>query len=299
VPPSPTEQTAPTGTIHDIGYRPYSGPRGGHAAITWSLYLTGLRNVFGLGRSGRSKILPFALLALNVVPALIVVGVVTLTHAPKMPLAFAGYATTTSVLFATFAAAQGPVLFSRDLRHGTIALYLARPLSATAYVLARWGALATGIFAFVMAPVVVMYVGALLASLGIGEQTRHLLGTALVTALLAGMLASLASLFSAVALRRGFAVVGTIGTVLFGYGVVAVIQGIAHDEHRSRIGEVAGLAHPLTLYAGDATVLTDASAAITPPTGTAMQLLYLVVSVLFALGGLGLLVLRYRRLATR
>ena len=299
MPPSPTEPTTPAGVIHDIGYRPYTGPRGGHAAIAWSLYLTGLRNVFGLGRSGRSKILPFALLALNLVPALIIVGVVTLTHAPKMPIAFAGYASTTSVLFATFAAAQGPVLFSRDLRHGTISLYLARPLSATAYVLARWGALATGVFAFVMAPVLVMYAGALLASLGIGEQTRHLLGAAVVTALLASMLASLAGLFSALALRRGFAVVGTIGTILFGYGVVAVIQGISHDQDRPRIGELAGLVHPLTLYAGDAGVLSDASAAITPPTGTPMELLYFLVSVLFALGGLGLLVLRYRRLATR
>ncbi|WP_426246951.1 ABC transporter permease [Nocardioides sp. LHG3406-4] len=297
MPPSRTD--GPTGVIHDIGYRPYSGPRGGHAAIAWSLYATGLRNVFGLGRSGKSKILPFALLALNILPALIIVGVVTLTGLTELPLAYPEYAATTTILLGTFAAAQGPILFSRDLRHGTISLYLARPLSATAYALARWGALATGIFLFVMAPLLVMYVGALLASMDAGEQTGDFLTATVVTVLLAGMLASVAGLFSAIALRRGFAVVGTIGTILFGYGVIAAIQGISFDQDQHRVGEIAGLFHPMTLYAGDVAALTDSDSAITPPTGTGMELLYILVSVVLALGGLALLLLRYRRLATR
>ncbi|WP_295660681.1 ABC transporter permease [uncultured Nocardioides sp.] len=287
------------GVIHDIGYRPYAGPRGGHGAIARSLYLTGVRNVFGLGRSGKSKILPFALLALNVLPAVIIVGVVTFIGLSSLPLAYPEYAATTTILLGTFAAAQGPILFSRDLRHGTISLYLARPLSATAYALARWGALATGIFAFVMAPILVMYLGALLAQMDAGEQTTDFLAATLVSLLLAGMLASVSGLFSAIALRRGFAVVGTIGTILFGYGVVAVIQGISLEQDQERVGEIAGLFHPMTLYAGLVNVLTDADNAITPPTGAAMEVLYVVVSVLLALGGLGLLLLRYRRLATR
>lgn len=300
MPSSPTEPTGrPSGVIHDIGYRPYSGPRGGHGAIAWSLYVTGLRNVFGLGRSGRSKILPFALLALNLLPAVIIVGVATFIGLNSLPLAYPEYAATTTILLGTFAAAQGPILFSRDLRHGTISLYLARPLSATAYALARWGALVTGIFLFVMAPIIMMYAGALLASMDAGEQTRDFLAATLVTVLLAGMLASVSGLFSAIALRRGFAIVGTIGTILFGYGVVAVIQGISFDQDQKRVGEIAGLFHPMTLYAGDVAVFTDADTAITPPTGTGMDVLYVVVSLLLALGGLGMLLWRYRRLATR
>ncbi len=300
MPSSPTEPTGrPSGVIHDIGYRPYSGPRGGHGAIAWSLYVTGLRNVFGLGRSGRSKILPFALLALNLLPAVIIVGVATFIGLNSLPLAYPEYAATTTILLGTFAAAQGPILFSRDLRHGTISLYLARPLSATAYALARWGALVTGIFLFVMAPIIMMYAGALLASMDAGEQTRDFLAATLVTVLLAGMLASVSGLFSAIALRRGFAIVGTIGTILFGYGVVAVIQGISFDQDQKRVGEIAGLFHPMTLYAGDVAVFTDADTAIIPPTGTGMDVLYVVVSLLLALGGLGMLLWRYRRLATR
>ena len=40
--------------IHDLGYRPYTGPRLGAGAIARALTLTGFRNAFGLGRSGRS-----------------------------------------------------------------------------------------------------------------------------------------------------------------------------------------------------------------------------------------------------
>ena len=61
--------------IHDLGYRPYTGPRVGPGAIARALTLTGFRNAFGLGRSGKSKVLPFILLALNLMPAVIVGGV--------------------------------------------------------------------------------------------------------------------------------------------------------------------------------------------------------------------------------
>ena len=44
-----------TGVIHDLGYRRYDGPRDGVAIIARTLYVTGLRYAFGLGRSGKSK----------------------------------------------------------------------------------------------------------------------------------------------------------------------------------------------------------------------------------------------------
>ena len=66
----------PTGAIHDIGYRHYDGPRLGPAYVRRSLYVDTLRGAFGLGRSGRSKVMPFLLLAVLSVPA-IVMGIVT------------------------------------------------------------------------------------------------------------------------------------------------------------------------------------------------------------------------------
>ena len=72
-----------SGVIHDLGYRPYDGPRNGSGAIAWALFLSGFRNAFGLGRSGKSKVLPFLLLALNLLPAVIIVGAMTLFGARR------------------------------------------------------------------------------------------------------------------------------------------------------------------------------------------------------------------------
>ncbi len=101
--------------IHDLGYRPYTGPRLGAGAIARALTLTGFRNAFGLGRSGKSKVLPFVLLALNLMPAVIVGGVLAFAGLDELPIGYAEYASTTQVLVGIFVAAQAPVLFSRDL----------------------------------------------------------------------------------------------------------------------------------------------------------------------------------------
>ena len=50
---------AVTGTIYDIGYRHYDGPRLGRRGAIGAIVGAGLRAVFGLGRSGRSKIIPW------------------------------------------------------------------------------------------------------------------------------------------------------------------------------------------------------------------------------------------------
>ena len=53
---SPSDAAAvdgrPPGVIHDLGYRPYAGPRLGEGPVAWAFFVTGLRNSYGLGRSG-------------------------------------------------------------------------------------------------------------------------------------------------------------------------------------------------------------------------------------------------------
>ena len=107
----PTAATPAGGTvIHDLGYRPYTGPRVGPGAIARALTLTGFRNAFGLGRSGKSKVLPFMLLALNLLPAVIVGGVLAFAGLDQLPIGYAQYASTTQVLLGIFVASQAPVL---------------------------------------------------------------------------------------------------------------------------------------------------------------------------------------------
>jgi ABC-2 type transport system permease protein len=295
----PSEAT-PQGrsVIHDLGYRPYTGQRLGAGAIARSLVVTGFRNTFGLGRSGRSKVLPFVLLGLNLLPALIVGGVMAFGGLDRLPIGYAEYASTTQVLLGVFVASQAPVLFSRDLRHGTIALYLARPLRSGAYALARWASLLAATLMFLVLPIVILYAVALLTELDVSDQTREA-GIALgLAVLLALSLAGVSGVIASWSTRRGFAVVATIALLVVANGIVTVVQGISGEEGgRPVVGEVAGLFSPYSLYRGLMAAWTDADAP-TPPSSTGMELAY--VGVLVALSALcvGLLVARYRREAT-
>ena len=286
----------PRSVIHDLGYRPYTGPRLGEGAIARSLVVTGFRNAFGLGRSGKSKVLPFILLGLNLFPAIILVGVMVLVGLDELPIGYAAYASTTQVIPGIFVAAQAPVLFSRDLRHGSISLYLARPLHASTYALARWAALLLATLVFLLLPVLLLYLGALLGELDFTEQTEKAAKAALFGVLLALNLTGVAGLIASWSTRRGFAVVATIAVLLIGNGIVTAIQGISFGEDEPRIGEYAGLFSPYSLYRGAITAFADGNS-LTPPTGAGMQMAYVVVFVATSLGCRAALVWRYRRIS--
>lgn len=299
-----SEPTSPRGrddagrsVIHDLGYRPYTGPRLGSGAIARSLVLTGFRNAFGLGRSGRSKVLPFLLLGLNLLPAVIVAGVMAFVGLDRLPIGYAEYASTTQVLLGVFVASQAPVLFSRDLRHGTIALYLARPLPSAAYAVARWLSLLLATLVFLVLPVVILYAAALLTELDVSDQTREA-GVALgLAVLLALSLAGVGGIIASWSTRRGFAVVATIAFLVIANGVVTAVQGIADGEGSPRVAEVAGLFSPYSLYRGLMGAWTDADT-LAPPTGAGMVTAYVVVLVGLSAACVGALVARYRREAS-
>ena len=287
----------PRSVIHDLGYRPYTGPRLGAGAIARALTLTGFRNAFGLGRSGKSKVLPFVLLALNLMPAVIVGGVLAFAGLDELPIGYAEYASTTQVLVGIFVAAQAPVLFSRDLRHGTISLYLARPLRSSAYALSRWTSLLGATLVFLLLPILILYVVALLGELDVSEQTREAGIAVGLAVLLALSLAGLAGLIASWSTRRGFAVVATIALLVIANGIVTAVQGISSEEGRSEVGEVAGLFSPYSLYRGLMGAWTGADVP-TPPTSTGMELAYVAVFVGLSAACLAALVWRYRRVAT-
>ena len=283
--------------IHDLGYRPYTGPRLGPGAIARALALTGFRNAFGLGRSGKSKVLPFVLLALNLLPAVIVGGILAFGGLDELPIGYAEYASTTQVLLGIFVASQAPVLFSRDLRHGTISLYLARPLRSGTYALARWVSLLGATLVFLLAPLVILYAVAVLGQLDVAEQTRQLGVAVGLAVLLACSLAGVAGLIASWSTRRGFAVVATIALLVIANGIVTAVQGISSEEGRSEVGEVAGLFSPYSLYRGLLGAWTDVDMP-TPPTSTGMELAYVGVFVGISVACVAALLWRYRRVAT-
>jgi ABC-2 type transport system permease protein len=294
--------TAPGAVIHDIGYRPYAGPRLGERAVAWAFFVTGLRNCFGLGRSGRSKILPLGLLGLMLLPALILVGVLVqardLLGLDEHIVPYSTYPITTQLLISVFVAAQAPALISRDLRFRTITLYLARPARRTTYVLVRLASLTAATFLLVAAPLLLMYVGGLLADLPLGRETRLFLGSVVGALLLAACLACLAALVSALTIRRGLAVAAVIVVLLVSYTVVSTIQGISSETGHETVGEVAGMFSPYTLVNGVQVVLFDSPpATATPPTSDAMGALYLAATALTILAAVGAMLARYRKVS--
>ena len=158
------------------------------------------------------------LLSVMLLPALILVGVLVqakdVLGLDAQIVPYSIYPTTTQLLISVFVAAQAPALISRDLRFGTITLYLARPTRRATYVLVRLASLTTATFILVAAPLLLLYVGGLLAELPVGRETRLFLGALAGAIMLAACLACLAALVSALTIRRGLAVTAVIVVLL-------------------------------------------------------------------------------------
>ena len=294
MPDSPTR----TGVIHDIGYRGYPGHRESTGAQALALYVTGLRHAFGLGRSGKSKVLPFLLLGLGTAPAAIVVGVLTLTGLDQLPVSYGEYLSQIQTLICLFAAAQAPVLFSRDLRHRSIVLYLARPLSPALFALTRWASLTSAILAFTVLPTLLLFAGGGLAGLDLADEAPVFLRSLALQLLVAALLAGITGVISSWALRRGFAVVASIVALLVVAGVVVIVQEIAAYEQIATAGEVAGLFSPWQLHNGLAEAW-DAGGETTIELTGAWPLAYLATALLTIAASLALLARRFVKVGAR
>ncbi|WP_322920085.1 ABC transporter permease [Nocardioides renjunii] len=287
-----------TGVIHDLGYRHYDGQREGTGAIARTLFVTGLRHAYGLGRSGKSKVMPFLLLGMSVLPAAIVVGVVVLTGLDSLPISYADYTNQTQLLVSLFAAAQAPVLFSRDLRYRSIVLYLARPLAAPIFALMRWFSLTLAVLLFMAVPTLLLFLGAMLAGLDKSDQVTTLLKALVLQVLLAMLIAGITGLISSVSLRRGFAVVGSVMALIVLTGVINVVQNIASFEDADSASVAVGLFSPWSLFTGLANAW-DAGIETPVPVDGAWVPAYALVALLLVAGCLLGLVARFRKVGSR
>ena len=219
---STASPTARTGSIYDLGYRRYEGPRLGRAYAIRSLVVDTFRSAYGLGRGGRAKVAPIALGAIAILPAIVVVGALTIAArigiqrelAEASPISYDGYFKSIWPIIALFCAAQAPELFGRDQRHGVLALYFARALRRSDYALARLAGFDLALLALLLFPQLILFVGRVLLSTDIaaavGEDLPKIpaiLGQAVIVAGLLGGLAMAASAFSP---RRAYATAGII-----------------------------------------------------------------------------------------
>ncbi|WP_354641673.1 ABC transporter permease [Kitasatospora camelliae] len=296
--PPPTETHS--GVIHDIGYRPYTGPRLGRRYATRSLFEQSLRAAYGLGRSGKSKVLPMLVLAVVTVPALIMVAVGIMTGADKLPLDYAEYLSIFGLFPAIFTAAQAPVLMSRDLRHNTVPLYFSRPITRTDYVGAKFGAMAAALLLLMLSPLLVLYAGALLAKLPFGENTEHLLYGVVAALLYAVLYAGLGLLIAAATPRRGFGVAAIMGvltvTNILAAIVFNLIGGLGYPPPQS--AQWALLLSPGMLVEGFVNQVFDLGAFDRPgrAPGALGAVVFAVETVALVAASYGLLRRRYRNI---
>ncbi|MBD0840971.1 MULTISPECIES: ABC transporter permease [unclassified Streptomyces] len=283
--------------IHDIGYRNYDGPRLGRTYATRSLYSQSLRGAYGLGRSVKSKVLPMLLFVVMCVPAAIMVAVAVATKANDLPVDYTRYAIIMQAVISLYVASQAPQSVSRDLRFKTVPLYFSRPIETADYVRAKFAALASALFALTAAPLLVLYVGALLAELDFADQTKGFAQGLVSVALLSLLFAGIGLVIAAVTPRRGFGIAAVIAVLTISYGAVSTLQAIADAQGSTDAIAWIGLFSPVTLIDGLQTAFLGASSAfpggIGPSQGEGVVYVLLTLGLIAA--AYGLLLRRYKK----
>jgi ABC-2 type transport system permease protein len=291
---------APSGDqtrIHNIGYRNYDGPRLGRSYATRSLYSQSLRGAYGLGRSVKSKVLPMLLFVVMCVPAAIMVAVAVFTKANALPVDYTRYAIVMQAVISLYVASQAPQSVSRDLRFKTVPLYFSRPIETADYVRAKYAALASAMFILTAAPLLVLYVGALLAKLDFADQTKGFAQGLVSVTLLSLLFAGIGLVIASVTPRRGFGIAAVIAVLTISYGAVSTLQAIA--EVQNSTGSIAwiGLFSPVTLIDGVQSAFLGASSAfpggVGPTNGEGV--VYVLVTLGLIAACYGLLMRRYRK----
>lgn len=322
-----SENAAGTSVIHDIGYKPYTGPRLGHRSIVRALYVHSLRSVFGLGRGTWAKVVPVGVLAIMLLPAALNVYASSVGHV--LVLTYTHMAHSTSLFAVVFVAVAAPELVSRDLRHHTLPLYFSRPLRRADYPIAKLLALATGVLVIEVLPLLITYLGQVASSnsgSAVWSATKAVTPALLVAVMYAAAFSSFSLLIASTTGRRViatgviailFIATSAISAVLESagttYGTSAVICEqtgepldvgpcpgriikVEADPSYSTLARGGGLVDPIRLIEGTRIWALDATDGAIPdpnPLGPvyAAELAVLVAAVC---GGL---LLRYRRVS--
>ncbi len=226
-------------SIYDLGYQGYHGPRLGRPAVALGLLAQTLRAAYGIGRGGRAKIVPFLMLALAVLPAVLAVGIAALAAQAgagaaleeASPIRHDTYQNLTSTLVMLFCAAQAPELFGRDQRYGVLPLYFSRVLTRVDYTLARAGGLFLAIFVISIVPQLILTVGAVLAApdpiAGLQKDLPDVPRYVLVAAFASALLGGVSTVIAAWTPRRAYATAAIIAVFIIPPIVVALLAELA------------------------------------------------------------------------
>jgi ABC-2 type transport system permease protein len=233
-----------SGVIHDIGYQRYPGPRLGRGYAVRSLYLHSLRTAFGLGRSAKAKIFPWATAGIVALVATVLTAVRAQAGEPVM--SYPDFPTAVFLLTILFCAAAAPELVSRDLRGGVLPLYFSRPLRRTDYALAKFAALVTAVWLMLAGPLLLMFTGGVFSVHGpkaVWNEFLDFLPGVAQAGLYAVVYASLSLLVASLAGRRAVAAAVIVAVFLVTTPIVVVIGNLGGPAAQ----QLAFLASPTTM----------------------------------------------------
>ncbi|GAA2864752.1 ABC transporter permease [Streptosporangium fragile] len=288
----------PTGVIHDIGYRHYDGVRQGRGQATAALAVHSLRGIFGIGRTARSKIIPFTLVGVMLLPA--VVAIAAMALAKQHLMGYTGYAVIMQTVMAIFLASQSPYAVAPDLRFRVLPLYLSRPVTLGDYVGAKLAAMATAMFLLLAVPLTVLYIGEVIVDLPGGTRTGDYLTAMAGAVCYAVLLSCIGIAIASFTPRRGLGVAAIIAFYLLTTAVSAVLFAALEAMGNDETAAWAWLINPFLLV--DAAVQVGlfgaASMASTAyPSGGGP--VAGVIMILLIAGSVAALIARYRRAASR
>ena len=285
------------GTIYDIGYRRYEGPRLGRGGAVGAVVGAGVRAVFGFGRSGRSKIIPWGAVILAVMPAVVAVAIRVLAGEIIPDIyGYDNYLWQIGGLFGIFLAAQAPELVVNDIRYRVLPLYFSRPMSRFDYVGSKLAALALGLLSLTLAPLLILFLGRVLSAedvpAALGDEIASLPAIVGSGVMHAVVLASLGLAICSLAARRAYAA----GAVLAVFLVGGVISEILREAGGS-FDDWAPFLNPLSIIDGARQWLFGGEVAQSPVGASGVPLpVYGLATVLLTLGSWAVLLLRYRRI---
>jgi ABC-2 type transport system permease protein len=294
-----------TGVIHDIGYRSYTGPRLGRAAIVRALTWHSLRAAFGLRRGIKAVIIPVITFVIMCLPAVVNAAAVALSSNHQRQVPYDTYVPGLRILvLVVFLAAQAPELVSRDLRSRTLPLYFARPIARTDYPVAKLVAFFLACLIMVDVPLLLLYLGTVTQVHGgsaVWTQTRELLPGLALGVAWAAVLSALGLLLASFSGRRAYAT-GAVAVYLFlTWSLAGLLTHIGQNSFGPRavgapsaLAQLAGLISPFTVLDGVRQWLGGTTVGQIPDPGSYGPAYGLMFVLLLAIG-VGGLILRYRK----
>ena len=231
------------GTVFDIGYQNYEGPREGRFRARYAVYKDGIKIALGLGRGSRAKVLPWMFIGVLVLMgAGMAFAAITIDQlagdgtAESVGLpSHSDYYGIASIIMFIFASISAPELLCPDRRDGVINLYLVRPITGSDYIAARWLSCITIMLAVAWLPHVILFIGLTLGASDAVESLKDnwtdipkFLGAGAAIAAYSGTIAMTVAGFTT---RRAYASVFMVGlftvSTPFTFGLAQELGGTA------------------------------------------------------------------------